>query len=85
MDNGHMYDYDHLHRTVLLEHKCNFRLALIYSKSFLSTVLSVKSVEPCKATCHTVSGDSYALLSHLANLIVFLILLILHIILPFNF
>ena len=37
MDDGHMYDYDHLHRTVLLEHKYNFRLALMYSKNFLST------------------------------------------------
>ena len=39
MDGGHMYNYDHLHRTVLLEHKCNFRLALMYSKSFLSTLV----------------------------------------------
>ena len=36
MDAGHMYNYNHLHRTMLLEHKCNFRLALMYSKSFLS-------------------------------------------------
>ena len=32
-----MSDYDHLHRTVLLEHKFNFMVALMYYKSFLST------------------------------------------------
>ena len=35
MDDGHMFDYDHCHRSVFIERKCNFRLALMYYKTFL--------------------------------------------------
>ena len=35
MDDGHMFDYGQLHRSAFREHSCNFRLALMYYKSFL--------------------------------------------------
>ena len=35
MDDGHMFDYDHCHRSAFIERKCNFRLALMYYKTFL--------------------------------------------------
>jgi hypothetical protein len=35
MDGGHMIDYVHCHKTIFHERKCNFRLALLYYKSFL--------------------------------------------------
>ena len=35
MYNSHMFDYSQLHRSAFLERKCNFRLALIYFKTFL--------------------------------------------------
>ena len=30
-----MFDYGHCHRSAFIESKCNFRLALMYYKSFL--------------------------------------------------
>ena len=35
MGDGHMFAYDHCHRSAFIECKCNFRLALMYYKSFL--------------------------------------------------
>ena len=35
MDGGRMFDYGHCHRSAFIESKCNFRLALMYYKSFL--------------------------------------------------
>ena len=35
MDDGHMFDYGQLHKSVFCECKCNFRIALMYNKSFL--------------------------------------------------
>ena len=35
MDGSHMFDYNHCHRSAFIERKCNFRLALMYYKSFL--------------------------------------------------
>ena len=40
MENSHMFDYSQLHRSAFLESKCNFRLALMYYKSFLSPLFS---------------------------------------------
>jgi hypothetical protein len=35
MDDGHMFDYNQLHRSAFLEHKYNFRSALMYFKRFM--------------------------------------------------
>ena len=40
MGDGHMFDYDHCHRSAFIERKCNFRLALMYFKSFLFSPLA---------------------------------------------
>ena len=44
MKGGHMFDYNQFHESAFLERKCNFRLELMYFKSFLSPLVLLGGV-----------------------------------------